>query len=285
MLWFADFHLDPRTRQLRRGGVPLTLRGVAFEVLQALVERPGEIIDKPTLCKRAWPGRAVDDDNLQVEIAALRKLVGRHAIVTAAGRGYQFTWPVAARNPTDAGPAAARWHDLQAIDALLAPGSLVTLTGEGGSGKSHLARALAGRRRCGPAGAADGHCYIDMTAPDAADALRAVMAAPAPGLQQDSAAGGPASLCVLDGADRWLAGLAGMVAAWRSCHRCAALLLTTRERLHVPAERVYRMRPLGPVSALALFEQCGGPAGALELCDRSGHAPGGSCRCRPARIR
>jgi DNA-binding winged helix-turn-helix (wHTH) protein/energy-coupling factor transporter ATP-binding protein EcfA2 len=276
MFRFADFDMDPQGRQLRRSGVPLSLRGTAFAVLQALVERPGETIDKRALCERAWPGRAVDDNNLQVEIGALRKLIGHGAIVTVAGRGYQFTWPVAitqpatepATEPANHGLATERWHDLQAVDALLTPGSLVTLTGEAGSGKSHLARALMGGRLRSAGGAAGGDCCIDLAAPNAATALGAAIqgwgqarqrAGPR-SEQQPPPAGALAPLCVLDGADRWLPETAGTIAAWRRNHPTGALLVTSRERLRLPGERLYRLRPLGPASAVALFEQLCGPA-------------------------
>src|SRR5438105_15781253 len=94
MIRFGAFEMSLDERALRTGGRRLALREAAFEVLLGLVERPGQVVPKKDLCRRAWPGREVDENNLQVEISALRKLIGAGAIVTVPGRGYQFALPV-----------------------------------------------------------------------------------------------------------------------------------------------------------------------------------------------
>ena len=43
------------------------------------------------LLERVWPGVIVEENNLQVQVSALRKLLGQEAIATVAGRGYRFT--------------------------------------------------------------------------------------------------------------------------------------------------------------------------------------------------
>src|SRR5689334_8474795 len=100
MLGFGPFELHPDSRQLRRDGRPLALRASAVAILLALVGQAGQVVSKRLLCERAWPGRDVDENNLQVEVSSLRKLLGAGAIVTASGRGYQFAWPVL-REPGD----------------------------------------------------------------------------------------------------------------------------------------------------------------------------------------
>src|SRR4051812_3167004 len=139
MLGFGPFEFHPASRQLRREGRPLVLRASAVEILLALVEQAGQVVSKRRLCERAWPGRDVDENNLQVEVSALRKLLGAGAIVTASGRGYQFAWPVV-RGPGDAGNALiGRDGDVATLRRLLAPGALVSIVGEGGVGKTRLA--------------------------------------------------------------------------------------------------------------------------------------------------
>jgi TolB-like protein/Flp pilus assembly protein TadD len=63
----------------------------AFDVLQALIERCDRLVTKEELLDVAWPGLVVEENNLQVQISALRKLLGSDAIATVTGRGYRFT--------------------------------------------------------------------------------------------------------------------------------------------------------------------------------------------------
>jgi DNA-binding winged helix-turn-helix (wHTH) protein len=43
------------------------------------------------LLERVWPGLIVEENDLQVQVSALRKLLGQDAIATVAGRSYRFT--------------------------------------------------------------------------------------------------------------------------------------------------------------------------------------------------
>ncbi len=63
----------------------------AFDLLVALVERRHRVVTKNELLDVVWPGLVVEENNLQVHISALRKLLGQDAIATIPGRGYQFT--------------------------------------------------------------------------------------------------------------------------------------------------------------------------------------------------
>ncbi|HEY5283333.1 MAG TPA: winged helix-turn-helix domain-containing protein, partial [Polyangia bacterium] len=69
--------------------MPLGAR--AFDVLQALIERRQRLVTKEELLDLAWPELVVEENNLQVQISALRKVLGTDAIATVAGRGYRFT--------------------------------------------------------------------------------------------------------------------------------------------------------------------------------------------------
>ena len=91
---FGRFELDPGRRQLLLGGKPVALGARAFDVLVALVERSDRMVTKDELLQLAWPGLVVEENNLQVQISALRKALGAQAITTIPGRGYRFTFDV-----------------------------------------------------------------------------------------------------------------------------------------------------------------------------------------------
>ncbi|MEH2542838.1 MULTISPECIES: winged helix-turn-helix domain-containing protein [unclassified Bradyrhizobium] len=70
--------------------------------MRAFLESPGRILDKASLMDVAWPGVAVEESNLSVQIAALRKLLGTahdgsEWITTVPRVGYRFAGPVASR--------------------------------------------------------------------------------------------------------------------------------------------------------------------------------------------
>src|SRR4029077_15470541 len=78
---------------------PLEVGGRAFDTLIALVERAGEVVTQRELIARVWPDVTVEDANLRVQIAVLRKALGDRRedaryIVTVPGRGYSFVAPV-----------------------------------------------------------------------------------------------------------------------------------------------------------------------------------------------
>ena len=76
-------------------------------MLLALVEARGELVTKDALLHRVWPCTIVEENNLQVQISALRRTLGADAarfIATIPGRGYRFTAEVRAA----AGAAALR---------------------------------------------------------------------------------------------------------------------------------------------------------------------------------
>ena len=94
---FDRFQVDPAQRLLRSrtdgGALPLTAK--VFETLLYLVRHRGELIEKATLMKAVWPNVVVEENNLNQNISALRRVLGERAgehryIVTEAGRGYRF---------------------------------------------------------------------------------------------------------------------------------------------------------------------------------------------------
>jgi DNA-binding winged helix-turn-helix (wHTH) protein/TolB-like protein/lipoprotein NlpI len=95
---FGPFVLEPRERQLRRGGVAVPLTTKAFDVLVALVRNHGRLVTKEALLEEVWPGLVVEEVNLTVNISAIRKALGAHGdwIETVPRHGYRFRGDVRA---------------------------------------------------------------------------------------------------------------------------------------------------------------------------------------------
>jgi len=97
----GPFRLDAHNDLLLRGIEPVALGRRAIALLRALVEHRGALVSKDVLIETAWPGLAVEDSNLTVQIAALRRALGEAPggdrwIETMPSRGYRFIGPVAA---------------------------------------------------------------------------------------------------------------------------------------------------------------------------------------------
>src|SRR6185436_4226208 len=89
------FRIDPLKRRLLRDGDVLRLTPKAFDLLLVLVEEGGKTIEKDELLDRVWPGTAVEENNLNQNITALRKSLGdsrqeSQYIGTIPGIGYRF---------------------------------------------------------------------------------------------------------------------------------------------------------------------------------------------------
>ena len=102
---FERFELQPSERRLLAAGVPAVVDPRAFDVLIALVERAGHLVTKEELFSLVWPRLVVEENNLQVQVSALRKILGPAAIATVSGQGYRFTLEVS-REVMDAAPPA-----------------------------------------------------------------------------------------------------------------------------------------------------------------------------------
>jgi DNA-binding winged helix-turn-helix (wHTH) protein len=92
---FDDFELDATKRLLLKRGEAVPLNSKAFDLLLTLVERRGEVLSKNELLEKVWADQFVEENNLTVHVAALRKALGERAkenrfIVTVPGRGYKF---------------------------------------------------------------------------------------------------------------------------------------------------------------------------------------------------
>jgi len=89
---FGRFEIRRRRRELVVDGEPVELGSRAFDILLALIDADGAVVTKSELMNLVWPGTAVEENNLSVQIHALRRALGedRQFIQTVAGRGYRF---------------------------------------------------------------------------------------------------------------------------------------------------------------------------------------------------
>jgi TolB-like protein/DNA-binding winged helix-turn-helix (wHTH) protein/Flp pilus assembly protein TadD len=105
---FEGYRLDRRGlfRPNERGVfVPVAIGSRALDLLRVLVAAEGDLVAKDEIMAAVWPGTVVEDNNLTVQIAALRRILdpGRaegSCIQTVAGRGYRFV-PMVTRRATD----------------------------------------------------------------------------------------------------------------------------------------------------------------------------------------
>lgn len=95
---FGPFRLAADAEMLFRGSEPIALGRRAVALLRLLLERAGTPVSKDALMEAAWPGLAVEESNLTVQIAALRRVFadvegGSTWIETLPRRGYRYIGP------------------------------------------------------------------------------------------------------------------------------------------------------------------------------------------------
>lgn len=99
---FESFRLEAAERRLLKDGEPVVLPSKAFDVLLALVENGGHLVDKETLYDRVWGDTIVEEANLAVQISSVRKALGNSGYIsTVKGHGYRFEANVRVAEPPD----------------------------------------------------------------------------------------------------------------------------------------------------------------------------------------
>ena len=104
---FEEFRLDGRGLFRRNEGTglaPVEIGSRALDVLGVLLQRPGELLSRDEIKASAWPGTVVEDNNLNVQISTLRRVLDQDCaqgscIRTVPGRGYRFVVPVTRGKP------------------------------------------------------------------------------------------------------------------------------------------------------------------------------------------
>jgi predicted ATPase/DNA-binding winged helix-turn-helix (wHTH) protein len=289
---FGRFELRPATRQVLVDNESAPLGARAFDVLLALMERRDRLVNKNELLDLVWPGLVVEENNLQVQVSALRKLLGPQVILTIPGRGYRFIaevdGPATAQGsvpvqvphgtpvsssatvaglsnlPTELPPLHGRSEDLQALRSLVVAHRLVTIVGTGGIGKTRLARAFAhsalGRHD-------DGICWVDLTAvADASSLVAALGVTLGVGSQLGDNARSKViqslrtrrGLMVMDNCEILLDAVAELVSDALPIAADVHWLITSQQPLKLPDEQIYRLGPLSvpprPTSAKDALE-------------------------------
>lgn len=274
---FGRFELRPREGRLLENGVAVPLGGRAYDLLVALVHSAGELVGRNELIERVWPGRIVEENNLSVQVNALRKAIGGEWLQTVPGRGYRLilehqaadaastpaTVPSEPPSPQQRPPIQqpvliGRGEELAALATLIDQHRLVTVCGAGGIGKTRLAQTLLHLRASAyPHGVA----WVELgplTDPAALPAAVAVALGlrPAPGEAMAALAHAVAPLrmlVALDNAEHLVDAVAALASALLSAAPGVHLLVTTQVPLRLPAERVMRLAPLampqGPLAA------------------------------------
>jgi DNA-binding winged helix-turn-helix (wHTH) protein len=81
VFYFDDFEADVRARELHRSGTRIKVYGQPFEILIALLERPGVVVTREELRKRLWPHNTFVDFErvLNTSVMRLRNALGDSA--------------------------------------------------------------------------------------------------------------------------------------------------------------------------------------------------------------
>jgi len=260
----AHIEIRGAERQLLIDGKAAKLGARAFDVLLALYERRDRLVTKNELIEVVWPGVVVEENNLQVQISTLRKLLGPRTITTIPGRGYQFTLGVdtAVVDASRVTPRLkqnlpgllttfiGRDRELAECAQRLETARLLTLTGIGGCGKTRLALRLA---EAVIASFPDGVWFVDLAAIAEAERV-ALSVATIFGVHEESNTpiedtlerhlAGKVLLLVLDNCEHLLDVCAPL--AERLLLRTPGLkvVATSREGLGIAGENLSPVRPL-----------------------------------------
>ncbi|WP_192553210.1 ATP-binding protein [Pseudomonas sp. IzPS59] len=160
VLRFGPYAFHLRQRLILEGDRQLRMGGRALDILQVLVERAGRVVSKEQLIALVWPNSVVEEINLRVHIAALRRALGdgesgQRYIVNVPQCGYSFVAPVQGDSvaqvvfeslqvpqhnlPARLTPVTGRDSLVGGLVRQLPLSRLITVTGPAGVGKSTVA--------------------------------------------------------------------------------------------------------------------------------------------------
>jgi predicted ATPase/DNA-binding winged helix-turn-helix (wHTH) protein len=268
---FGPFCLTINERLLTRDGAPLELGARSFDLLVALVSRPGEVLSKSDLLAEVWRDVTVEEGNLRFHIARLRKTLGdakegMRYISTVPGRGYCFVAPVTQSRdlgltrqtpsapygnlPSRPARMVGRADDIAALSQELAASRFVTVLGPGGVGKTTVAVAMAYDLLESFAGAV---LFYDMSLLSDSKLVAPVLASML-GLSVQSHDAMPTliayfqdkrMLLVFDTCEHLVDAVAELTERILVAAPQIHILATSREVIRLQGEHIYRLAPLG----------------------------------------
>lgn len=261
---FGPFHLVPSRRLLFCGDKPVRLGEPSYNVLLALLEDPGAIIDQETLIARAWGIIHVDETSLRTAVAGLRKAFrdagsSRSYISTISRRGYSFVEavirsgpsPVLSALPAQLAKVVGRDEFIAALVEDMAAHRLITIAGPGGIGKTTAA--LGAARLAMVEHLVDSVAFVDIENVEDAAFLPSAFRA---GLGIAATMNNPIAdilsfldnrriLVVLDSCEGMIDPVARLVEEILGHAPNAIALVTSREPLRATGERIRRLDALG----------------------------------------
>ena len=265
----GPFRLDADGALLTRDGTPTPLGPRAVALLATLVEHASEFVSKSKLLDTVWPGVVVEESNLAVQVAAIRRVFA-HApgaerwIETLPRRGYRYVGPL--REVARARKAApdnkltnlpdamtsfiGRERELVEIKRLLPGARLVTIVGAGGIGKTRVALQVAAEI----VDAYRGGVWLTELASLRDPSLVPTMVAQALGVQERARTPAIESLraylksrqvlLILDNCEHLVESCARLADSMLGEAKGATIIATSREPLRVPGEQIYPLQPL-----------------------------------------
>jgi predicted ATPase/DNA-binding winged helix-turn-helix (wHTH) protein len=268
---FGPFRLLPEQQLLFEGEKSIRLGSRALDILIVLVERPGDMIPKEELVARVWPDTNIEEGNLRVHMAALRKALGdgqagNRYVATVPGRGYRFIAPVSSSERTSRGPPEAfessnnlpalltrlvgRNETVETLAAQVRERRFVTIVGPGGIGKTAVALAVADQLSTH---FRDSVRLVDFGSisdpglvPSALASVLGVATRSAdPIASLVESLRGKGILLVLDSCEHVIDAAAALAEEISERAPAVHILATSREPLRASGERVHRLLPLG----------------------------------------
>ncbi|GAB2894862.1 winged helix-turn-helix domain-containing protein [Paraburkholderia jirisanensis] len=277
MVQIGNIQVRLDTREIEVDGELISIGSRAFSILELLIRAEGTLVSKDDIIREVWPDTIVQENNLQVHIATLRRVFGKHRdlIRTVSGRGYVLVRPALEVSAPRAAPATlpasvaagqtplfGRQALVAEIGALLERHRTVTLVGPGGIGKTSVALAVAAQAASRFEGGVHFIALADVSeqwfVPDAvASALginaptkaptRGPTKAPAGQLaieQMVNGFAGRRTLIVLDNCEHVIEAAAELAERFASSGADTVVLATSREALRARGETLFSIAPL-----------------------------------------
>ena len=288
---FGPYRLLMRRRLLFRGDEQLPLGSRAVEILLLLIEHAGEVVSKAQIIDRVWPGTFVEESNLRVQIASIRRALGDVSekplyLQTVAGRGYRFVGTLSASGPSHPEPLhgqsrlLGRDAEIAALCDDIADWRLVTLVGLGGVGKTRMAIEV--MKKVAPQ-FRDGTFSVDLLSiSDPLLVPGALAAAIGAAVQLDDPVPTLVAklrdrqvLLFFDNCEHVVAAVATLAEQLLDQVPQARILVTSREPLRAEGERVRRLAPLAlpPETVATAAEALQSPAVQLFMQRAAGRSP------------